>query len=214
MKSFRPSKRVVLGLGGGLAAAASAALFMNGTTNIRIPGASDLAAMLQERSPGARAEGALAKKAPMMAAAAPARVPQKQVLPAAVAPPAAAPAAAALTPAPVPISALPAAAVLPAVVPAGTSSFLPGLLPLPLVFGDGGSSTTTIVNNVPPTPTPPGETPPPPAPPIPEPGTWLMMISGFGLLGLALRRRRRLSALKVEDGARIAAYPAAAVRQS
>jgi hypothetical protein len=26
---------------------------------------------------------------------------------------------------------------------------------------------------------------------VPEPATWLMMISGFGVLGMALRRRRR-----------------------
>lgn len=31
-------------------------------------------------------------------------------------------------------------------------------------------------------------------PPIPEPGTWAMMIAGFGLVGVAARQRRRLSA--------------------
>jgi hypothetical protein len=29
---------------------------------------------------------------------------------------------------------------------------------------------------------------------IPEPSTWMMMISGFGLVGLAVRRRRRSAA--------------------
>lgn len=29
---------------------------------------------------------------------------------------------------------------------------------------------------------------------IPEPGTWAMMVAGFGLIGLALRRRERASA--------------------
>lgn len=37
---------------------------------------------------------------------------------------------------------------------------------------------------------PPENPPPPPNPPpaLPEPGTWLMMILGFGMVGLALRR--------------------------
>lgn len=41
----------------------------------------------------------------------------------------------------------------------------------------------------------PGDPPPPPPPPpvggIPEPGTWALMILGFGAVGAAMRRRRR-----------------------
>jgi hypothetical protein len=33
---------------------------------------------------------------------------------------------------------------------------------------------------------------PPPPPSVPEPATWAMMIGGFGLLGAAVRRRRRM----------------------
>ena len=36
---------------------------------------------------------------------------------------------------------------------------------------------------------------PPPPPPVPEPATWAMMIGGFGLLGTAVRRRRRTGAV-------------------
>ena len=43
----------------------------------------------------------------------------------------------------------------------------------------------------PPPPSPPPPSPPPPPPPVPEPGTWMMMTVGFGLVGTALRRRRR-----------------------
>jgi hypothetical protein len=42
-----------------------------------------------------------------------------------------------------------------------------------------------------PPPPPPPPTPPPPPPPVPEPGTWMMMTVGFGLVGAAVRRRRR-----------------------
>jgi PEP-CTERM motif len=31
------------------------------------------------------------------------------------------------------------------------------------------------------------------APPLPEPGTWAMMIAGFGIAGMALRRRQQVS---------------------
>ncbi|HEV2569785.1 PEPxxWA-CTERM sorting domain-containing protein [Sphingomonas sp.] len=36
--------------------------------------------------------------------------------------------------------------------------------------------------------------PPPPPPPIPEPSTWALLISGFGLVGAAARRRVRTAA--------------------
>lgn len=36
---------------------------------------------------------------------------------------------------------------------------------------------------------------PPPPPPVPEPGTWAMMLLGFGAVGGALRRRRAVLAL-------------------
>ena len=45
--------------------------------------------------------------------------------------------------------------------------------------------------NQPPLNPPPPPTPPPP--PLPEPGTWMMMILGFGMVGLALRRDARMA---------------------
>jgi hypothetical protein len=44
----------------------------------------------------------------------------------------------------------------------------------------GGSSNAVLFSTTPYTP---------PPPPIPEPGTWAMMIVGFGLAGISLRRR-------------------------
>ncbi len=37
--------------------------------------------------------------------------------------------------------------------------------------------------------------PPPPPPPVPEPATWALLISGFGLVGAAARRRNMPTAL-------------------
>jgi hypothetical protein len=34
----------------------------------------------------------------------------------------------------------------------------------------------------------------PPPPPVPEPATWALLISGFGLIGAAARRRKRVTA--------------------
>jgi hypothetical protein len=48
--------------------------------------------------------------------------------------------------------------------------------------------------NPPPLPPGPGGGWPPLAAPVPEPSAWLLMISGFGLAGLALRRRARTCA--------------------
>ena len=48
--------------------------------------------------------------------------------------------------------------------------------------GDGGSSGGGIT---------PGVTPPPLPGAVPEPGSWMLMIGGFAIVGGALRRRRR-----------------------
>lgn len=70
---------------------------------------------------------------------------------------------------------------------------------IPAAIGDlpppGGPPLPPTVPGLPPTVVPPGPPPPvipppPPTTPIPEPGAWALMITGFGLLGWALRRRR------------------------
>lgn len=65
-------------------------------------------------------------------------------------------------------------------------SFGGGLVGPPPGGGGGGGGIT---------PPPTGTTPPPVdtvAPAVPEPGTWLMMLLGFGMIGSAMRGRGRL----------------------
>jgi hypothetical protein len=201
------SKYLVLYVSGGIIAAASGALFMDGVTNVRLPGVADLASMLSERSPGKRDKGALSNKK-RVAAVAPQQQqkPVKKVLPtlAALAPP-----AAVAAPATVPVAtALPVAAAAPlaaAAAPAAGAAFLPAILPIP---GGGGGGGITVTQNPPTGNNPPPPPPPPPA--VPEPETWLMMITGFGLLGFVLRRRRRQSASDMDGGV---AYVHGAARQ-
>lgn len=45
---------------------------------------------------------------------------------------------------------------------------------------------------------PPIENPPPPA--VPEPGTWLLLIGGFGLVGMQMRRRRKAETNRPAQG--------------
>ena len=189
-------KRYIALAVGVLVGGAYGATLMDGGARLPLPGAASLASLLSDRSPGEREQGALSSKARVKVAsvALPDRkprpkVPVAAVLPAAVSPPVAALAPVAIPGAlPVPVATLPLTA---AAVPAGSSFFLP---PIPFIPGGGGGTTTLVVT--PPGgsgPPPGGENPPPPGPAVPEPATWLMLISGFGMLGFALRRRRRLA---------------------
>lgn len=213
------NRKQYLMLTGVVAAAGLTALTPIGTVTLKTAGATgtDLLALMKARSPGERMAGAetskQAKLAPI-AAALPASsppvsrvlssaAPAAAVIPAVVAPaaPLAAASPAAVLPiAPIVAAPLVAAPVAAAGIPAGVGAL--GLLPLAAV-GSGGSGGGLAVTPPgggaapPPTggtppPTGGGETPPP-APAVPEPATWLMMITGFGLLGTALRRRRKLA---------------------
>ena len=161
------------------------------------PGADpQLASMLNARSPGMRSAAAVSTKAPAVQKVAftPTLAPPSSdvmaertpvVKIASAAPPVAIlPAIAPAVLAPVPATAL--AAAFPAVAIAtpaaiGGGSSLIGaaaVLPfIPAVIGGGGGGGGGIEINL--------------APAVPEPATWLMMIAGFGVLGFALRRRRR-----------------------
>jgi len=160
-----------------------------------------LADLLASRSPGQRGAAAVSNKQPVFKQAAwtptyPApsalseRTPAVQKV-ASAAPvivetpvPATAIAPAVLAPTPVPVTAtapiaLGAAPVAVAAATGGSSLGAAALLPaIPLIFaaGGGGGGGTASFNL---------------APAVPEPSTWMMMISGFGMLGFALRRRRR-----------------------
>jgi hypothetical protein len=116
---------------------------------------------------------------PVPGAAAPAYVPEAAIAP----PPVVAAPALGASQAPVPATALVpavgAAAGVPIAAAAVGSSGIGAAALLPVIpaafavgaIGGGGDSSIT--------------------PAVPEPQTWMMMITGFGLLGLALRRRRR-----------------------
>lgn len=52
-------------------------------------------------------------------------------------------------------------------------------LQLPSVIGGGGGGSGPSINPV------------PPVGAVPQPGTWVMMVAGFGFVGLALRRPGR-----------------------
>lgn len=155
---------------------------------------------------------ALAK--PVAAAPAGRGTPTAQVMSAeTAAPPAAAPATLGIFPGEAFISS-PQSAVAAAPAPGGF-----GFVPVPggggVIIGPGGGGSggpggiggatpnPTPTPTVTPSPTPtPTATPPvvvvptpsptvPPVSAVPEPSTWLMLITGFGLLGSAVRRQRR-----------------------
>ena len=160
---------------------------------------SDLLALFDERSPGARPAGALLSTKPAKAPRQYAMPKVRERLPAGI-PPAAPPLASA-SPLGTPVSPLSAVNdVVPALPISGPPLLLPGA-----PFVPPGLTTAPPIG---PGPIPPARPPLPPvrpapippiAPavppsssvPVPEPATWLTMIAGFGLTGLMLRRQHK-----------------------
>ncbi len=176
----------------GVASAPLAVMSFAGNPDLVMPGvqtAERLMAMLDARSPGERAEGALTQTKRRLASAPRKRTPVKPqppippmeelariinpvppVLPVEVVPPIVPPPAAADIIAP---------ASLTASAPAGFGSEVIG----------GGFVSPPPGGSAPPT----SEVPPPPpvTSAVPEPGTWAMMLLGFAMIGSAMPRRRR-----------------------
>lgn len=180
-------------------------------------GTSEALAELAARSPGARIGGIALKAktkrgAPLVRAAALGRAPT----PASAVPIASVMGAGPEGPlgsAPTALETMPGALIAPGApaitaLPApGGIGFVPGPGGGGVVIGPGPGSGGTPGGGgaIVPTPTPtpsspsaPTSTPTPTIPPvsaIPEPGTWLMLIAGFGLLGAAMRKQRRFHCL-------------------
>lgn len=161
-----------------------------------------VAAMLAERSPGERPEGALANLKPKREAALHARALPKIRAPSptpyeTLAGPPPTPPAPPEAPLYNMVAGGPQAVVPPtaAVVTPGMPGGPPVLSNIPTPGGGGGGGggvfSPPVVTATPETPTTP-LTPTPPSPPsaVPEPATWGLMLLGFALIGRALRRRR------------------------
>jgi hypothetical protein len=191
VKRLIRNKYVLLSLAGGLVAAGVGGILGDVPSKIAgIGSPADLLAIMAGRSPGSRADGALANKTkrPLVAAPKQTTLAEKDTPVVAMAAPPVAIAAAPLL--------APAAAVIPAAAAAplaGSGFFLPPFI-LPLGGGGGGITVTQPPpgggGNPPPPP------PPPPGPAVPEPGTWLMLTLGFGALGGILRIRRKRSGVQ------------------
>ena len=154
-----------------------------------IQGVKTVAAMLAERSPGQRAEGALANLKPKRQSAL-----HERALPK-VRAPSPTPYETLVGTPPNPVIAPPPEAPLynavaggpPVIVPrtTGAGPAAPGgppiLSDIPTPGGGGGFTppVTTVTQEVPPALTT----------PVPEPATWTMMLLGFALIGRALRRK-------------------------
>ena len=185
-------RRIALAAGGALtillAVPLSVAAYMGvGTTFPGMDSAKSFMAMISDRSPGERTKGELIKTKHTAAPDEPTQralgkitkpEPPKEFIDA-IAPPVAT------------IEELPPVAMKDEIGPILLTPNAPsgGVIVPPQAPPGGGGGPP----NQPPTeePPPPGEEPPPPPPAVPEPGTWAMMLLGFGLTGWAMRPRRR-----------------------
>jgi hypothetical protein len=194
MERLSPSKKATVAVAVivGLAAANSPSLMSDGLAAV---GAVDLASVMRDRSPGKRVSGELIKSKRARHADARAlpktRVREARATDASTSPLPPPPLAfleAPLGPSfgpPIILDEVSLAAVLtplPDLVSGGgLASFLPPFSGgIPVFLGGGGTS--------------PGVNPPAPPPPtsvVPEPSAWVTLLSGFGAIGLLLRRKRR-----------------------
>ena len=180
-----------------LAAIASAPLAVSslGSRGVALPGLSSaqrLMAMLDARSPGEREKGALTKTKSKQRLA---FVPRERAL-GKVFPPKPSPVeqlARVVVPTPPVALVPPIVPVAPITPPAMADIISPGSLiaSAPVAFGSviGGGGGGGGGGSPPPT----SSTPPPTSvtSPVPEPGTWLMMLLGFGMVGSTISRQRR-----------------------
>jgi hypothetical protein len=153
-----------------------------------VQGMKTVAAMLAERSPGERPEGALANLKPKRAAALHERALPKVRGPGPTAYETLA------GPPPIPPIAPPPETPLFNTVAGGPVAITPvtggavggppslSNIPLPGGGGGGGFFSPPVTQATP-------EVPPTPVTPVPEPATWMTMILGFALIGWVLRRR-------------------------
>lgn len=155
-----------------------------------IQGVQTVAAMLAERSPGERPEGALANLKPKRQAALHERAlpkvrgPAPTVFEALAGPP---PSPLLAPPPEAPLYAAVASPPTPIIPPTGGAAGGPPVLSnIPTPGGGGGGGFTPPIVTTTATP----DVPPTPASPVPEPASWGMMILGFALMGRALRRKR------------------------
>lgn len=192
----RPARRSAIGIGVlGAAAALSIATVSNPWLahslseglNESVQGVKTVAAMLADRSPGQRPEGALAslkqKRQAVLSERLPkVRAPSSAAYEALAGPPPTPPIAA---PPEAPLNAAVAGPPMPLTpVAGGGGGGPPNLSNIPLPGGVGGGifAPPLITAATP-------EVPQTPVVAVPEPMTWTMMILGFALIGRAMRRR-------------------------
>jgi hypothetical protein len=188
----RAQQRILLAGGAAFALALTSALSIASLSGVDVAGAAiaraqSLADLFARRSPGERTQAHLAKTKHKHFAILADRVqpeipplPLETPLVEALLPPAE------LPPVPLEFASLEQAA---APAPALFAPAIGGPIFASCCGGPGGGGG-------PPSQPPPNQPPPNQPPAVPEPATWAMMIAGFGIAGLSLRRRRRQAPLQ------------------